>query len=139
MILKIALLQMTSCGDSNSHFGIWRLKSRLKGLPPTVGLRVHVGGRSANGSKGATSSRLPITTGQIENCCCGDDQAASLAKGEDFCRRAKVLDADLALFPEMWNIGYTFFNPSKASEPGARAYENMVALAMTNYAAPLYL
>ncbi len=47
----------------------------------------------------------------------GVDQAANLAKGEDFCRRAKTLDADLALFPEMWNIGYTFFDPN---EPGAK-------------------
>jgi N-carbamoylputrescine amidase len=43
----------------------------------------------------------------------GTDQAANLAKGEDFCRRAKALDADLALFPEMWNIGYTFFDPNE--------------------------
>ena len=48
---------------------------------------------------------------------CGTDQAANLSKGTDFCRRAKALDADLALFPEMWNIGYTFFNPD---EPGAK-------------------
>ncbi len=45
---------------------------------------------------------------------CGTDQTASLTKGEDFCRRAKAQDADLALFPEMWNIGYTFFNPNEA-------------------------
>jgi len=42
---------------------IGRLKSRLKGVPPTVGLRrrsvVHAGGRSAKGSPGATSSRQP--------------------------------------------------------------------------------
>ena len=42
------------------------------GVPPTVGLRrrgcVHAGGRSAKGSKGATSSRHPITASQIENC-----------------------------------------------------------------------
>jgi N-carbamoylputrescine amidase len=48
---------------------------------------------------------------------CGADQAANLAKGTDFCRRAKAQNADLALFPEMWNIGYTFFNPD---EVGAR-------------------
>ena len=46
----------------------------------------------------------------------GADQAANLAKGTDFCRRAKALDADLALFPEMWNIGYTFFNPIEPGE-----------------------
>jgi N-carbamoylputrescine amidase len=44
----------------------------------------------------------------------GTDQAANLAKGEVFCRRAKALKADLALFPEMWNIGYTFFDPNEA-------------------------
>jgi predicted amidohydrolase len=47
----------------------------------------------------------------------GADQAANLAKGIDFCRRAKALDADLALFPEMWNIGYTFFD---SNETGAQ-------------------
>ena len=53
----------------------------------------------------------------LQMTSCGTDQAANLAKGEDFCRRAKALDADLALFPEMWNIGYTFFDPNEA---GAR-------------------
>lgn len=28
--------------------------------------------------------------------------------GEDACRKAKALGADIALFPEMWSIGYTF-------------------------------
>ena len=37
----------------------------------------------------------------------GTDQAANLAKGETFCRRAAAMGADIALFPEMWNIGYT--------------------------------
>jgi predicted amidohydrolase/N-acetylglutamate synthase-like GNAT family acetyltransferase len=37
----------------------------------------------------------------------GLDQAANLGKAERFCRRAKDLDVDLALFPEMWNVGYT--------------------------------
>ncbi|HEV2107795.1 MAG TPA: carbon-nitrogen hydrolase family protein [Thermomicrobiales bacterium] len=39
----------------------------------------------------------------------GNDQAANVAKGEAYCRRAAALGADLALFPEMWNIGYTPF------------------------------
>ena len=34
------------------------------------------------------------------------DQAANQAKGEQFCRQARQLGADIALFPEMWNIGY---------------------------------
>ena len=30
----------------------------------------------------------------------------NLRKGEAFCRQAKEMGADIALFPEMWNIGY---------------------------------
>ncbi len=37
----------------------------------------------------------------------GFDQDANLAKGEAFCRRARQMGADIVLFPEMWNIGYT--------------------------------
>jgi predicted amidohydrolase len=44
-------------------------------------------------------------------------QAASLEKGETFCRKAKLAGADMALFPEMWNIGYRFYDPA---QPGGR-------------------
>jgi len=46
----------------------------------------------------------------------GPDQAANLAKGEAFCRQARTRGAEVALFPEMWNIGYSFFD---AARPGA--------------------
>ena len=36
----------------------------------------------------------------------GDDIQTNAAKGEDFCRRAASDSADVALFPEMWSIGY---------------------------------
>src|SRR2546423_14212162 len=36
----------------------------------------------------------------------GNDQDANKAKGELFCRRAQVMGADIALFPELWNVGY---------------------------------
>ena len=49
---------------------------------------------------------------------CGTDQDANQAKGEAFCRRASEMGADIALFPEMWNIGYTFFD---SAEPDAHA------------------
>jgi predicted amidohydrolase len=52
---------------------------------------------------------------------CGPDQAASLAIGEAACRQAKRLGADVALFPEMWNIGYTFFDPGRPDS--RRAWE----------------
>jgi predicted amidohydrolase len=38
---------------------------------------------------------------------CGDDVAANRAKGEAYCRQAASLGADIALFPEMWSVGYT--------------------------------
>ena len=41
----------------------------------------------------------------------GTDQAANLAKGDTFCRRAAAMGADVALFPEMWNVGYTAKRP----------------------------
>ena len=53
----------------------------------------------------------------LQMVACGNDQEANLAKGEAFCRRARELGADLALFPEMWNIGYTFYDPGR---PGAQ-------------------
>lgn len=37
----------------------------------------------------------------------GDDQGKNLAKGIQACREAKALGADLAVFPELWNIGFT--------------------------------
>ena len=37
----------------------------------------------------------------------GIDQNANLEKGEMFCRRASDMEADIALFPEMWNVGYS--------------------------------
>ncbi|MGB8645902.1 MAG: carbon-nitrogen hydrolase family protein, partial [Anaerolineae bacterium] len=42
----------------------------------------------------------------------GFDQEANRAKGEAFCRQAAAQGADIALFPEMWNIGYTFYDPA---------------------------
>jgi predicted amidohydrolase len=47
-----------------------------------------------------------IVVALLQMTACGDDQAADQAKGEEFCRRAREMGADIALFPEMWNIGY---------------------------------
>ena len=59
----------------------------------------------------------PLNVALLQMTPCGDDPEANLSKGEAFCRRARDAGADLALFPEMWNVGYTFFDPA---EPGAR-------------------
>ena len=76
----------------------------------------------------------------------GADQEANLAKGKAFCRRARSLGADIALFPEMWNIGYQRYEPharrawqSQAVGPGSAyvrgfqdlARELQMAIALT--------
>lgn len=43
---------------------------------------------------------------------CGLDKQGSLNKGDKFCRQARSLGADIALFPELWSIGMTFFDPN---------------------------
>ena len=47
---------------------------------------------------------------------CASDRDANLAKGEAFCRRAREAGADIALFPEMWSIGMTFFDPESEAD-----------------------
>jgi predicted amidohydrolase len=58
-----------------------------------------------------------LTVALLQLTSHGMDQDANLAKGEAACRRARELGADIALFPEMWNIGYTF-KPSVALPEG---------------------
>lgn len=43
---------------------------------------------------------------------CDDDLEANLRKGTEYCRQARAMGADIALFPEMWSNGYTFFAES---------------------------
>ena len=54
---------------------------------------------------------MQITIALLQMTSIGNDQRANLLKGEDFCRRAHSMGADIALFPEMWNIGYTPYFP----------------------------
>ena len=46
-----------------------------------------------------------ISVALLQMSSCGTDQEANMTKGERFCRRAHEMGADIALFPEMWNIG----------------------------------
>ncbi len=43
----------------------------------------------------------------LQLTACGWDREANLAKGEEYCRQDAAIGADIALFPEMWNTGYT--------------------------------
>lgn len=61
---------------------------------------------------------------------CGNDLRANLEKGEQFCRLAAELGADIALFPEMWSNGYSFFD---AKEAGAREHWAAQAISQNDF------
>ena len=50
----------------------------------------------------------------------GNNQSRNLERGIEYCSKAKRLGADLALFPELWNIG---FAPCPDEEEGRRNWE----------------
>lgn len=52
-----------------------------------------------------------LTIALLQMAADGTNQDTNLAKGDAFCRRAYKMGADIALFPEMWNVGYTPFCP----------------------------
>jgi N-carbamoylputrescine amidase len=49
----------------------------------------------------------------------GFDIEANMVKGDEFCRRAKEMGADIVLFPEIWSIGYSryYWEGSKKYTP----------------------
>jgi predicted amidohydrolase len=49
---------------------------------------------------------MKFTVALLQITPSGDDQNRNLAKGLEYCRKAKALGADLAVFPELWNIGF---------------------------------
>jgi N-carbamoylputrescine amidase len=49
----------------------------------------------------------------------GRDRDANLRKGDEFCRRAVSAGADVALFPEMWSIGYQPFDRARSDDRDA--------------------
>lgn len=52
-----------------------------------------------------------------------ETQEGNLQKGLEACRRAKAMGADLALFPEVWNIGYRLEQPPEALAEAAIGLE----------------
>jgi predicted amidohydrolase len=57
---------------------------------------------------------LEIALLQLSSC--GRDREANLRKGEESCRLAASRGAHVALFPEMWSVGYQGFDPKRAGE-----------------------
>lgn len=73
---------------------------------------------------------LKIALLQIEPC---DTLNRNLEKGIQYCKKAKEMGADIALFPEMWSNGYNIYNrPVEAwmseaissNSPFVHAFEN---------------
>jgi len=56
----------------------------------------------------AASATVMVALLQMD--AAGDDQEANGEKAERFCREAAARGADIALMPELWNIGYTRFD-----------------------------
>ena len=48
----------------------------------------------------------------------GDDQAANVKKADEYCRKAAAMGADIALMPEMWNIGYSDYPGTTREDRG---------------------
>jgi len=46
----------------------------------------------------------------LQLTACGNDKESNQAKGDHFCRQARESGADIAVFPEMWSIGMTFYD-----------------------------
>ena len=63
------------------------------------------------------SKKLVVALLQMDPA--GNDQDANLKKADLFCRKAAEDGADVALMPEMWNIGYTRFDPDKEGDKEA--------------------
>jgi N-carbamoylputrescine amidase len=72
-----------------------------------------------------------LTVALLQLLSHGKDQEANLAKGDAACRQARERGADIALFPELWNIGYTDFPgcPQDFDQLGAESPEQLEARA----------
>ena len=55
----------------------------------------------------SADSGNPIKVALLQISPIGANIQANLKKGDQYCRKAKSLGADIVLFPEMWNIGYS--------------------------------
>jgi len=66
-------------------------------------------------SKDLKSRRNPVSSDSIIKVALlqiravGADMEANLKKGDEYCRKAKAMGADIVLLPEMWSIGYSKF------------------------------
>jgi predicted amidohydrolase len=65
-------------------------------------------------NSGSLDSTIKVALLQINPN--GANIEANLKKGDEYCRKAKSLGADIVLFPEMWSIGYSAFRMPGVSQ-----------------------
>ncbi|MGI8486764.1 MAG: carbon-nitrogen hydrolase family protein [Thermomicrobiales bacterium] len=70
----------------------------------------------------STTTTTNLTVALLQMVAHGNDIAANQEKGDAFCRRAKLMGADIALFPEMWSAGYTPASAFPENDPNADVY-----------------
>jgi predicted amidohydrolase len=73
---------------------------------------------------------MKFTVALLQIAPLGNDQNRNLAKGLQYCRKAKALGADLAVFPELWNIG---FDPSPIDFRARQAWMNSAIDQRSNF------
>jgi predicted amidohydrolase len=72
-----------------------------------------LGVENENDTEGKTShdfdseQSATLNVALLQMTACDNNQQQNLKKGEEFCRDAARQGAHIALFPEMWNVGYT--------------------------------
>jgi predicted amidohydrolase len=66
---------------------------------------------SANTNESSSKSKgKKIKVAMLQMIPDGYNIDSNLKKGEEFCRKAKEMGADIALFPEIWSIGYSRYH-----------------------------
>ncbi|MBN2326994.1 MAG: carbon-nitrogen hydrolase family protein [Candidatus Omnitrophica bacterium] len=66
-------------------------------------------GTNAHAVEDENPSNPLLKTALLQMLSYGNDQEKNRNKGVHFCRKAAEMGADIALMPEIWNIGYTRF------------------------------
>lgn len=69
---------------------------------------------ATGGASAGASAPDPLVIALLQMLPDGANQESNLKKADDFCRRAAKAGADIALMPEMWNIGYTGYHQPDA-------------------------
>ena len=66
-----------------------------------------------------------------------DSQENNLQKGIDYCKKAALMNADIALFPEIWNCGYNLSGTAEQIKSRAISSDSSFVQTFANLAKEL--